>query len=45
VIRAQLLIERVLSADLETRNKIKEEQLKAARELRSDNLGTNFYII
>jgi rRNA processing protein Krr1/Pno1 len=36
--RAQMLIERVLYADEKTRNKIKEEQIKASQEIRSELL-------
>ncbi len=36
VIKAELLIQRVLYSDDETRNKIKEEQLKVAQEIRTD---------
>ncbi len=36
--RAQSLIERVLYADEKTRNKIKEEQIKASQEIRSELL-------
>lgn len=38
LIRAQQLIERVLYADEKTRNKIKEEQIKASQEIRSELL-------
>lgn len=36
--RAQLLIERILFADENTRNKIKEEQIKASQEIRTELL-------
>jgi hypothetical protein len=35
--KAQYLIEKVLFSDLDTRNKIKEEQLKASQEIRSES--------
>ena len=38
LIRAQNLIERVLFADEKTRNRIKEEQIKASQEIRSELL-------
>jgi hypothetical protein len=34
--KATFLIEKVLYSDVETRNKIREEQLKASNELRSE---------
>jgi hypothetical protein len=36
VIKAELLVQRVLYSDEDTRNKIKEEQLKVAQEIRTD---------
>ena len=36
VIKAELLIQRVLYSDDETRNKIKEEQLRVAQDIRTD---------
>jgi hypothetical protein len=39
--KAQYLIEKVLFADAETRNKIKEEQLKASQEMRSEQFFSN----
>jgi len=36
VIKAEFLIQRVLHSDDETRNKIKEEQLRVAQEIRTD---------
>ena len=35
--KANYLIEKVLYSDLDTRNRIKEEQLKASQEIRSEN--------
>ena len=39
--KAQFLIEKVLYSDLDTRNKIKEEQLKASQEIRSESFFGN----
>lgn len=35
--KAQFLIEKVLYSDNDTRNRIKEEQLKASQEIRSES--------
>ena len=39
--KSQFLVERVLFSDPETRNKIKEEQLKASQEIRSEQFFGN----
>jgi len=39
--KAQFLIEKVLYSDNDTRNKIKEEQLKASQEIRSESFFGN----
>lgn len=36
VSKAQFLVERVLFSDSDTRNKIRDEQLKASQEIRSE---------
>lgn len=45
--KAAFLVERVLYSDADTRNKIKEEQLKASQEMRSEQfyskIAFNFY--
>jgi hypothetical protein len=46
VTKAELLIQRVLYSDDETRNKIKEEQLRVAQEIRTDQyIGMRIYLI
>lgn len=39
--KAQFLIEKVLYSDNDTRNRIKEEQLKASQEIRSESFFGN----
>lgn len=43
--KANFLIEKVLYSDLDTRNKIKEEQLKASQEIRSESFYGKKYIL
>lgn len=44
--KAQFLIEKVLFSDLDTRNRIKDEQLKASQEIRSESFfGKIFFRI
>lgn len=41
--KAQFLIEKVLFSDLDTRNRIKDEQLKASQEIRSESFFGKIY--
>jgi len=43
--KAQFLIEKVLYSDNDTRNRIKEEQLKASQEIRSESFFGTIKII